>query len=220
MQRKKLLLSVVAVAAVTVLSGVLQGRMRNRWGPSADMLAVAAKLKNLPAEFGDWRLRSSEKLGKASIIQLEPFGYFVHTYENRAAGAHVNITLLIGPPGPTSVHTPEICFGSRDYQSQGERQPVAIRRADGSNDELWTLDYKANNIRGDLLRVYYGWSTGDRWLAAQDPRFSLAGQPYLYKIQILHDLPPAGYGPSSDPCRKFLDDFLPVLRRCMVEPSI
>ena len=96
---------------------------------------------------------------------------------------------------------------------------MAIRRADGTDDELWTLDYRASNIRGDLLRMYYGWSTGDRWSAAEDPRFLFASQPYLYKIQLSCNLPAAASGQSSDPCRKFLEDFLPVARKHLVEPS-
>jgi hypothetical protein len=211
-------LAVVLVAAVTVLSGVLQGRMRNRWGPSADTLAAAEKLKEMPREFGDWRFQSSGKLGETAMSQLEPAGYLVSNYENRA-GEVVSVTLLLGPPGPTSVHTPEVCLSSQNYKSLGERKPVAIRRADGSSDELWTLDYRAGNIRGDQLRMYYGWSAGGRWSATPDPRFFFAGQPYLYKIQLSCGLPAPAGGQPSDACRKFLDDFLPVARKCMIEPS-
>ncbi len=219
MKRQLFFLAVVLAAAVTVLSGVLQGRLRNRWGPSAGTLAAAKKLKQMPSQFGDWRLQSSGKLDETALSQLAPAGYLVSNYENQVTGELVSVTLLLGPPGPISVHTPEVCFSSRNYQSQGERQLVAIRRADGSDDELWTLDYKAGNIRGDLLRMYYGWSAGSRWSATKDPRFFFAGQPYLYKIQLSCGLPAAAGGQSSDPCRKFLEDFLPVARKCMIEPS-
>jgi hypothetical protein len=218
MKRQLFFSAVVLAAAVTVLSGAMQGKMRNRWGPPADTLAVAGKLKNLPKQFGEWRLRSAGKLDQTAIEQLEPAGYLVHAYENLVTGDQVGVTVLLGPPVPTSVHTPEVCFASRNYKSQGERQRAAIRRAGGPDDELWTLDYKAANIRGDLLRMYYGWSTGDRWTAANDPRFLYVSQPYLYKIQLTCGLP-ATAAPSYDPCRKFLEDFLPVLRKCMVEPS-
>jgi hypothetical protein len=191
--------------------------MANRWGPSADTLAVARKLNALPEKFGDWQLRSSGKLDEESVRELQPFGYLVRTYGNNTVGL-VSVTLLLGPPGPTSVHTPEVCMNSRNYQSQGKRQRAAIHRADGPDDELWTLDYKADNIRGDLLRMYFGWSGGEHWSATDDPRFFFAGRPYLYKIQLSCDLPAAS-PPSSDACHKFLEDFLPVLRKCMAEPS-
>jgi hypothetical protein len=218
MKRALFLLAVVLAVALTVFSGVLQGRMRNRWGPSADTLAVAAKLKQLPTQFGHWRLKFSGELGETATSQLEPVGFLVHNYENQAGGELVSVTLLLGPPGPTSVHTPEVCFASRNYKSLGKRQSASFRRADGADDQLWTLDYKASNIQGSILRMYYGWSTGGRWSATEDPRFTFASQPYLYKIQLSCDMPTAG-AQSSDPGRSFLEDFLPVIRKCMVEPS-
>jgi hypothetical protein len=219
MKRHLFFLAVVLVAALTVFSGVLQGRLRNRWGASADTSAAAEKLKQMPSQFGDWRLRLSQELDQTALSQLDPAGYLVSHYANQVTGDLVTVTLLLGSPGPISVHIPEVCLPSRNYQSQGERRRVAIRRADGTDDELWTLDYRASNIRGDLLRMYYGWSTGDRWSAAEDPRFFFASQPYLYKIQISYYMPPAASGQSSDPCQKFLEDFLPVARKHLVEPS-
>ncbi len=219
MKQQMFFLTVVLVTALTVLSGVLQGRLRNRWGPTAEMSAAAEKLKQMPSQCGDWRLRSSHKLDETALSLLKPAGYLVSNYENQVTGDLVSVTLLLGSPGPISVHIPEVCLSSRNYQTQGERQRVAIRRADGSDDELWTLDYRASNLRGDLLRMYYGWSTGDRWSAVEDPRFSFAGQPYLYKIQLSYGLPAAAGGQSSDPCRKFIEDFLPLARKCVIEPS-
>jgi hypothetical protein len=210
---------IVLVVATTIVSGVVQGRMRNRWGPSPDTLSAAHKLAETPTQFGDWRLQSSGELGETASRMLECAGYLVRSYENQATGDVVGVTLLLGPPGPISVHTPEICYGSRNYQSRSERQRMAIRRADGQDDEFWALDYKANDLRGDLLRVYYAWSTGDRWSAAKDARFVYASQPYLYKIQLFSRLLPGTNAQSHDPCQMFLQDFLPVARKCLVEPS-
>jgi hypothetical protein len=214
-----LLAGVVLVAALTVLSGVLQGNMRNRWGPSADVLSAVNKLVEIPAQFGDWRLQSSEELDKTAANMLECAGYMVRNYENQATGDVVGVTLLLGPPGPISVHTPEVCFGSRNFKSRSERQKVAIPGPAGADDEFWALDYAANNLRGDLLKVYYAWSKGDRWSAQKDARFWSAGQPYLYKIQLFSRLPPGTNTQTYDPCLKFLQDFLPVARKCLVVPS-
>ena len=132
---------IVLVAALTTLSGVLQGRMHNRWGPSADVLSVANKLAEIPSQFGDWRLQSSEELGETAANMLECAGYIIRNYENQATGDVVSVTVLLGPPGPISVHTPEVCFGSRNYTSCSKRQRAAICRADGRDDEFCALDY-------------------------------------------------------------------------------
>jgi hypothetical protein len=219
MQRCLFSLGIVLVAGMTLLSGILQGRMSNRWGPSPDTVAAADKLKEIPQQFGDWRLQASEELGKEAENQLQPAGYFVRRYQNQKTGDVVSVTLLLGRPGPTSVHTPEICFGSRNYESRSERQQVAIHRAAGSDDDFWALDYKTDDLRGDLLRVYYAWSTGDRWSAPNDARFAFAGRPYLYKIQLSGLLPPGANPQARDPCREFLQDFVPAARDYLIQPA-
>ena len=220
MKRSYILLGVGLAFALTILSGVLQGRMRNRWGPSPDTVLAAGKLAEVPKQFGDWRLKSSDKLGESVERELECVGYFVRNYQNQATGDLVSVTVLLGPPGPISVHTPEVCFGARNYKALGKREEVAIRGADGRNDQLWAPSYKDNrSFRGDMLRVYWGWSTGKRWSADDEPRFKYAGQPYLYKIQLSSPLPAGADLQADDPCKKFLDDFLPVARKCMIEPS-
>jgi hypothetical protein len=65
--------------------------------------------------------------------------------------------------------------------------------------------------------MYWAWSIGKHWSADADPRFKHAGQPYLYKIQLSSPLPAGVDLQAGDPCKKFLDDFLPVARKCMIE---
>jgi hypothetical protein len=213
------LFGILLAVALTIYSGVLQGQMRNRWGPSPDTLRAADKLKEIPSQFGDWRLLSTGKLGETAEKMLECAGYIVRNYQNRSTGDLVSVTLLIGPPGPISVHTPEICLPSRNFQALGKREQVAIRDNNGQDDQFWALGYKAGNLSGDLLRVYYAWSAGGRWTAADDPRFKYAGQPYLYKIEIHAPLPPGSDMQADDRCNKFLIDFLPAARKYMIEPS-
>jgi hypothetical protein len=213
--------AVVLVVGLTILAGVLHGRMSDRWGPVADTLAAADKLKEIPNEFGDWRLQSSEELGKVSLEQLQPAAYLVNKYQNQKTGDVVEMTLLLGRPGPISVHTPEVCFGTKNYKSRGERQKVAIRGPAGGDDEFWALDFKTISLRGDLLRTYYAWSPGDRWQALKNARFWSAGLPYLYKIQLSCLLPPGATDPQSsdDPCRKFLREFVPEAKKYLIAPA-
>lgn len=212
-------LAMVLVVGMTLLSGVLHGRMRNRWGPSPDTVFAADKLAEIAQQFGDWRLQSTGELDETARAMLECSGYFVRDYQNRVTGDVVSVMVLLGPPGPISVHTPEICYPSRNYQSRGERQQVTIPGPAGKGDTFWALDYKTDSVQGDLFRIYYAWNTGDYWSAADDPRFAFAGQPYLYKIQLSTRLPLGTKPGADDPCRKFLQDFIPVARKCLVPPN-
>ncbi len=214
-------LAIVLAVGLTVFSGILQGRMSNRWGIAVDTKAAADKLEEIPNEFGDWRLKSSDELGRDALEQLQPAAYWVRTYQNRRTGDVVNVTLLLGQPGPISVHTPEVCFGTKNYENRGERQKVAIHGPTGGDDEFWALDFKTISMRGDLLRTYYAWSSGDRWLALKDARFWSAGLPYLYKIQLSSLLPPetTDTKSSDDPCRNFLQEFVPATKKYLIAPD-
>jgi len=210
---------VILVAVLTIVSGMLQGRMSNRWGPTEDMQTAAKQLEKLPTQFGSWQLFSSQEMSEEARNQLECAGYLYHTYKNRDTGEIVNMVLLLGPAGPIAVHTPEICYSSRAYKQLAPRECVTLLDRSNREDKFWRLAFRSTGVKADMLQVYYAWSTGDYWLAAGNPRFSLAGQPYLYKIQLAATVPFYADLKTNDPCKKFLQDFLPVVKRCMIEPS-
>ena len=126
MKRYLPILSLILVLVLTAISGAIHGRMSNRWGPPQDSRAAAEKLQDLPVQFGSWRLQSSDELSDFIEDTLQCVGYLLRTYANQETGEVVTVTILLGPPGPISVHTPEICFSSRAYEIREERQKVTI----------------------------------------------------------------------------------------------
>ncbi len=217
-------LSLTAVVALTLVAGVLEGRIRNRWGPSETMRAAAQKLEDVPRQFGGpgndrWQLQSSEPMSDGTKQMLECTGNIVRTYTNPRTGESVSFFVIVGPAGPTAVHTPEICFSSQNYKSSEPRQQIAISDREGQEDRFWALSFQSKSARGDLLRVYYAWSTGNGWKAPNDARFAFAGWPYLYKLQVSSTVPGGTDLTTGDTCEKFLKDFVPVLREHLIEPS-
>jgi len=217
-------LSLAAVLALTLAGGVLEGRIRYRWGASETMLAAAKKLAGVPREFGGpqkdrWQLLSSDAMDKDSLEMLECSGYIERTYQKKGTNDKVSMFVIVGPTGPVAVHTPEICFPSQNYPSVDTRQQVAIPDSQGRDDQFWALSFKSKNVQEDQIRVYYAWSTGDRWSAANDARFAFVGSPYLYKIQLSSKLPAGVDLTTDDTCREFLKDFVPVVRRYLIEAS-
>ncbi len=220
MKRPSVIAAILLATGLTILSGIMHGRYSNRWGPPAEAIAAAQRFKDVPREFGNWRLKSTQELSDIASKMLQPAGSFIGTFENLLTADVVDVTLLIGPPGNISVHTPEVCFGSKFYQQLGERQKRAVNGQGKDDDEFWWMDYKLTTLGGAKLRVYYAWSFGDRWMALKNPRLSSAGHPYLYKIQLTNILPPGYDGSASDDaCLKFLEDFVPAVRKIMVSPT-
>jgi hypothetical protein len=210
--------------ALTLAGGLLEGHIRNRWGPSETMLAAAEKLAEFPHEFGGfqnnrWQMQASQTMSQDVIDTLECTGYFVRTYANPRTGESVNVFVIVGPAGPISVHTPEICYSSQDYVNRSPRECVAITDDAQANDEFWALSFKSKDVRGDVLRVYYAWSTGNHWRNPNDARYAFAGWPYLYKVQLAATMPPGADLKKGDTCQSFLRDFVPVARQYLIEPS-
>ena len=202
-------------AGLTLASGLIHGRMSNRWvGDSKIADTAVEKLGQLPDRFGDWQGQALEDLPENTVIILECMGHSIRTYVNQETGESVRVAIILGPAGPMSVHTPEICYSSRNQKVKQQRQRVAVPK--NGNDEFWALTFQSTDVDARLLRVYYAWTTGHTWTAADDPRWGFAGNRYLYKIQLSGNVSAES---KNDPCRNFLREFIPAARLFLVEPS-
>ncbi|MHB8974106.1 MAG: exosortase-associated EpsI family protein [Pirellulaceae bacterium] len=221
MTRSYFLFGALVVVALTLLSGVIQGRMSERWGKPADILAAARQLDKIPDKFGPWELESSEKMDETVTRILDCAGYILRTYVRKDTGARAQVVVLLGPPGPTSVHTPDICYNSQDFRTVQELEPWDF--SDGQQEHsFWGMTLKPVQLNaGGMLRVYHAWTAGRDWLAAKNARLDFAASKYLYKIQLacpLGELSDAGT--DKDPGRDFLKHFIPAAQPFLVPPEI
>ena len=216
MKRNQYLFAMFIVIGLTVASGAVFGKMSNRWGVSKDSLAAAKKLESFPEEFGNWKLLSSERMTETVVNELECCGHFSRVYGNQESGETVSVGVILGPSGPTSVHVPEVCFSSRNHKTLESPESVAIG---DSGDRFWAMTFESTDLSASLIRVYYGWTTGNRWAASENPRFTFAKYPFLYKVQIANRAPAGTDLKENDPCRNFLEDFTPVIKEYLVDWS-
>lgn len=190
---------------LTGFSGWWQGRMTNRWGPPISMLEAAERLEQLPEQIGNWELSTQHAPLESVVKMLQCEGYLHRTYVNVETGAAVSIAIILGPPGPTAVHTPEICYNSRAFDVQSQRTVASVSAPDGSHNEFWFIDLESRRATDDSQRVYYAWSTGRVWLASESPRLAFRSSPYLYKIQLAC---PKESKESTDEGLQFLQAFV------------
>jgi hypothetical protein len=192
--------------SITLGAGALYGSYSQRWGPPADLVAAAARLAELPHQIGAWKMVEELPMEKSALKMLECAAYANRRYINEHTGQSISLAILVGPPGPIAVHTPEICFSSRDYEIQSERQSVSVDESPSKRHTFWRVDFKSRNALADELRIYYAWSPGGLWEAADSPRYEFTAAPLLYKIQLATPVASRLRGDGADPGRQFLED--------------
>jgi hypothetical protein len=204
---QRFLLALGVGLAITLTTGAVCGRISSRWGPIPDMVAAAKHVAALPETIGDWKMVKSQPMTDLAVRTLMCAGYVNRTYVNQKTGAEVSLALIVGPPGPTAVHTPEICYSSQAYSQDAKREAVSFTDPNGEQHSLWRLTFHANDPAAEQLCVHYAWSSDGRWQASESPRFEFAGKPMLYKIQMASPVPP-GKIENTNPSKQFLDDLL------------
>lgn len=201
------LLPVLFGLLVVVASGATHGYLTQRWGPGGELERAAAVVDKFPDEFGSWRVQSSEPMEPIVIETLRCANYVNRVYLNTKTSEQVSIAVIVGPPGPTAVHTPEICYSSHNYTQLQAKASKTIE-VQQQEHSFWVTHFKPNKSGASELSVYYAWTADERWHASQAPRFEYGGAPFLYKIQIASNDLHQPKEVSTDACHRFLEDLL------------
>lgn len=219
MRQLTFLLCSLLLLAGTVAGGWYHGQASRRWGEQPDERVAADRLVTpLPESFGNWKYQYKHEFSKEVKNVLQCRAYINHVYENQQTGDVVTVAVIVGPHGPVAVHTPEICYSSRDYSIAAAREKKSLQTRDGREHSLWNLEMEPREADQLPLTVLYGWSTGTTWEAAEHPRFSYGGASHLYKVQaaVLSHSKIVDYDPGAD----FLAHFLSELETKLVEGGL
>lgn len=200
--------------AVTLYCGTLTGR----WSSFRGLDESKEALQTLPWTIGDW-VADPEHAGKlakddVTMLQIEN-AYIVRRYKHSKTLTEVNLILMVGPTGRVVVHTPEICFGGRDYEKEEAKAVVAFpagtySESGAADDTFWKLNFVNKSVRGGTISFYYGVSVGDVWAALENPRSDFQRYRYAYKLQA-----EAAVDGENDNVKQFLEDCLPTIHGCM-----
>lgn len=214
---KKVIVLAICGLTLTVSSGILHGFMSQRWVTDKRLEEAAARLAAFPATVGSWELQSEKPLSSNAVKMLQCAGYFNRIYIHSKTNHRINVTVMVGPGATLAVHTPEICYESRNYKLLGTKRSLELADTKNDRQNLWSVDFEANDVGGQNLRVHYGWSKGGPWMAPDQPRFAFAGERVLFKIQVaefVHPFESNGPGQASE----FLSEFIPALQRYLLTP--
>lgn len=223
------LLPLVLAIGLTVAAGVV----KLSWSAPTDLRATLARLDNVPMNVGDW-VGTARPFDQKEVDSAGIKGGVLRTFRKASTGEDVTMMIVCGAPGPISVHTPDVCYGSAGFKMLTERMPKPIRPAarkpaadakgTGAAADFWTLRMRkdAAAIPQDL-EVTFGWSDNGTWQAPErDARLVYAGSPALFKLYVVRAVDPAsplaGPVPESDPSVDFLKALVPELNKALFPP--
>jgi len=217
---KKLIQSilVILVIAITIGAAVLQGQKSYRWGTNRELVLLGEALQEFPAEVGDWSQIDEVDLSYDAQRQLGCFASFVRFYQHNQTGETIQLALLLGPTGPTSVHTPDICYNSVEYKVHENRARITLE-TDDFTDSFWSIYFQSKDVDGGYLRSVYGWSGDGNWQSPDSSRFAFAGKPYLFKLQIASSGDSSTAIENDDSIERFLDQFTSIFRKRIRQSS-
>ena len=210
-------IGIVTVVFLTLGITVYCGVRTQRFVTARGLDEARALLKELPMTIGDWVAEQEGTLDSDATYQLDiENGYVSRRYKNIKTRSEVNFVVMIGPAGRVVVHTPEFCFGGKNFEKEGGAAtvslPIAAPVEKGPIEEtFWKISFINRALRGERISFYYSVSSGGPWTAADNPRSEFSRFLYVYKIQVEAII---GLG-GADPAYAFLTDTLPAIRQYM-----
>ncbi len=162
----------LAVLAVIAVTAAAHGVVTNRWngGESAPVLP------SIPLRFGDW-----VGADQPSDFNEPGIAHLARRYVHAANGRSFFVTLSLGHPGLTAVHTPEYCYAGSGYEMT---TPVIRRPVDGG-EFFTTVFQKPGPSGGEATRLFWAWSADGTWRAPTHPRLTFLGRPLLCKLYVV-----------------------------------
>lgn len=218
-----LIVRIVVILLLTAVMTYVAGAKWGRWGGFSEQMVNASKsLEQIPKSFGDWDAGEDEQLSQTSVDMLELADYVVRQFFNQKTGERVSVLMMVGPTGRLVVHTPQVCFGGRNFKMMSEPIPVTFPGNGPSSGKesssLSKLVFKNQSLNGGTKIFYYGVSTGGPWMPITGTsRYDLQGNRFLYKLQLEAFVKDEF---ERDDCiKRFLTEFLPLIDGKLVSCS-
>jgi hypothetical protein len=206
-------LPTAVVFSLILTSGAVPGLWTGRWVPSAVLEEGAARLSSIPPTAGDWDSQALE-VDPRQLEVARASGHLHRRYVDRRSGRAVVVLLLCGPPGPISVHTPDVCFRGAGYEEVAA--PARYTAPGDADAQFWVRRFQKQAAVPVPVRVLYGWSTWGAWEAPDHPRWTFASRPVLYKLYLIRELARKDEAlDETDPALDLLRALLPQLRSAL-----
>jgi hypothetical protein len=202
-----------------VLTGLLHGRITNRWGRSDNLEAAVGKLEHLPLSAGDWD-------GTLLELNTDPaatkgMGAYVGArFVNRLTGDAMSITLICGRAGPLSLHPPTICLPSHGHTQKSPLVKTQVPwKGCRQAAEFMVADFgRPVGSLEEGVHVYWSYSHNGDWVVPENPRVTWARERAVFKLYVARPSMRADSPLEEDPTLPFVRAYLPELEKVLFGP--
>lgn len=210
--------------AITSFAAIAHGYFGNRWFQRGGLHEVGAVVAEMPrTNLPHWDFNDDLLISDSVTEMLKTAGQVSRTYRYAPHGEHIpgapkdlliNVAVFVGEPGRITAHDPQVCYSADDYKGIGTRRRIEFDDAEGYHHEFWTMQVSKSSMGGaPPLIVSHAWGSDGSCTAADYPRLTYLGQPYLYKVQLAMISGPSNDKLDDNMSIRFLKEFLPELRR-------
>ena len=206
-------LPIAAAIPLLLAYGAAEGVWTNRWHTSRAAEEAAGRLARVPLQVGEW-VGEEQALEARVVARAEVSGYRMRKYVHRPSGAAVTVLLVCGPPGPVSVHAPEVCFGGAGLALTAPPVRHTLAADDSARPAaFWVGKFQRSAAAvPERLRAFWAWTATGDWVAADRPRLEFARAPVLFKLYVLRSVADFNEPLDTDPAVTFLRQFLPEVQ--------
>jgi hypothetical protein len=211
-------IKIAAAVVLVVGAGLVHGAWTDRWGPSAELAALAARFETVPMVIGDWK-GTPQEVPLAERAMAGATACLSRTYVNPNGGGPISVLLLGGLPGKISTHPPEACYAGSGFDLG---TPARYRFSYGPGPkqaQFKTAVAHRGGTRPSALRIYWAWNAGDLWKAPDEPRWEFGPATSLCKLYVVRETSGIAAAPDQDPANDFLAVLLPELEKCVFAAS-
>jgi hypothetical protein len=170
--------------ALLVGSGLVHGRLTDRWGTSDALARAIGRLDRVPRSIGDWESRDVA-MDRRQIDHAQIGGYLSRKYRNVRDGREATVLLVCGRPGPISVHTPDVCYEGAGYKAGSPPVPGSIATGDHRAGFLEARFWKVDALVPEVLDILWTWNARGVWETPANPRIGFAPYQALFKVYVI-----------------------------------
>ncbi len=178
------------ICTILVAAGaVVHGAATHRWSALAPAPGQAEKMHETVVRLGDY---APEDVPSEIPIK-EKSRVTCRRYFSPSTGVTAVISIITGPPGAVSTHTPDVCYPGSGYKTVSGPTRETIDLPGGGTVRYYVADFeKKTATSAERHRVRWGWApSGGTFDAPDQARFVFLRESELYKLYVVTALPPS-----------------------------